>query len=555
MLNKKITACILAFILLFCGCINIYAADPMKGVWVSTVSNLDYPKEPTESSETLKAEAITILDNCKALGFNAVILQVRPASDAFYKSNIFPWSQWLTGSQGTAPDNGFDPLAFWVEEAHKRGMELHAWINPYRITTNGVPLASLADGNPAKQHPEYAVMYTNGNYYYDPAIPEVRQLLIDGLMEIVNNYNVDGIHMDDYFYPGSEFNDSRSYEAYSDGKQDIGDWRRNNVNMLIQGIRDAIDKSGKDVEFGISPCGIWANKSYSPLGSDTNGYQSYYDIYADTRKWALDNTIDYIAPQIYWEVGHKAADYATVANWWADTLKNSKTKLYIGIGDYRCDDAGSSSVWYNGAAIAKQLEYNKSLPKITGVIHFRYGSVVKNSQLSNIVKNDNTGVSVPQTIKEETVETTTSGVIREQTVATQIQEQTVAAKPSVIQEPVVSSKGDIKVLFNGKPIAFDQAPIIENDRTLVPMRAVFEALGTEVNWDGKNRRVTAKGGDTTVTMTIGSKTMSINSHALSLDVAPKIVNSRTLVPLRAVSEAFKADVKWDGATKTVTIEK
>ncbi len=543
---NKVLAFLMTLIILICSVSFVNGAEEMKGVWVSTVANLDYPSTRTTDSQALKQEADEILDNCQDLGFNAIFLQVRPASDAFYKSDIFPWSQWLTGSQGTAPDNDFDPLEYWVSEAHKRGIELHAWVNPYRITTNGIELTSLANTNPARQHPEYAVKYSNGNYYYNPAIPEVRQLVIDGLMEIVDNYDVDGIHMDDYFYPGSEFADSNSFAQYSRGFENIEDWRRDNVNLLIKGIRDALDERNSSVEFGISPGGIWANKNQNSLGSDTNGHQSYYAIYADTRKWALENWIDYIAPQIYWEIGHSVADYATLADWWSDTLKDSPTKLYIGIADYRCDGADSSSVWYNGNAIEKQLAYNKNISKISGVIHFRYGSIMNNSAVYNLIKNENTGSSA-SVIQEQTVEATTSAVIQEPTVET--------TTSAVIQEPVVSSSSYIKVLLNGEELVFDQAPIIENDRTLVPMRAIFEALGAEVQWDGENNKVTAKNNGTVITLTIGSSTMTVNNTSVSLDTAPKIVNSRTLVPLRAVSEALDANVSWNGTTKTVAIDK
>lgn len=540
-INKILALCI-TIVLVLSSIVFVNAEEKMKGVWVSTVSNLDYPKTKTTDAESLKAEAVEILDNCKSLGLNAVFFQVRPASDAFYKSEIYPWSQWLTGSQGTAPDNGFDPLEFWINEAHKRGIELHAWINPYRITNNGISLTSLAHNNPARINPEYAVKYTNGNYYYDPAIPQVRQMVIDGVMEIVNNYNVDGIHMDDYFYPGSEFDDHKSFEAYNRGFTDKEEWRRDNVNLLVKGISDAVRGSGKNVKFGISPSGIWANKDWNELGSATKGFQSYYSIYADTRKWAVENWIDYIAPQLYWEIGYDKADYSVLVNWWADILKNSNTRLYIGMGDYRCDSADATSGWYNGKAIKAQLDLNNTVAKVSGEIHFRYSSIIKNSSLYNIIQNVCLGRTEPATEP-------TTGVINEETVA--------ATKPDVIQEPTVSSiqTDEIKVLINGTELKFDQPPIIENGRTLVPMRAIFEALGAQVSWDSDNNKVTAKNNDTVIAMVIGKNNMTLNSKTVSLDVAPKLVNGRTLVPIRAVSEAFDAQVGWSNSTRTVTIKK
>lgn len=541
-INKIFSLC-MAIMLVFSSICPVNAQEQMKGVWVSTVSNLDYPKNRTTDSQQLKAEAVEILDNCKSLGLNAVFFQVRPASDAFYKSEIYPWSQWLTGSQGTAPDNDFDPLEFWVSEAHKRGIELHAWINPYRITNNGIPLTDLAHTNPARINPEYAVRYTNGNYYYDPAIPQVRQMVIDGVMEIVNNYAVDGIHMDDYFYPGSEFDDHKSFEAYNRGFTDKEEWRRDNVNLLVKGISDAVRGSGKSVEFGISPSGIWANKDWNELGSDTKGFQSYYSIYADTRKWAVENWIDYIAPQLYWEIGYDKADYSILANWWANTLKDSKTKLYIGIGDYRCDGADATSGWYNGNAVKAQLDLNNSISKITGEIHFRYGSILKNDSLYKLIQSYCTNNT------EVATEPTTAGVIKEETVAT--------TKPAIIQEPTVSpvKTDEVKVVLNGTRLEFDQSPVIENGRTLVPMRAIFEALGAQVTWDGDKNLVTAKNENTVITMVIGKNNMTLNSKTISLDTAPKIINGRTLVPVRAVSEAFDAQVGWNSTTQTVTIKK
>jgi len=256
------------------------AKSDFRGLWVSTVVNIDYPTKPTTDPETLKSEAIKILDLAKDTGFNAVFLQVRPTADAFYKSGIFPWSRYLTGKHGVAPDGGFDPLAFWIEEAHKRGLELHAWLNPYRVTKKeaGQPshdFGSLAPSNPAVLNPQWVVKHSDGNLYFDPGIPEVRRLIIDGAIEIVKNYDVDGIHFDDYFYPDVSFNDKATYEKYKSPGQSLDDWRRENVNTLIRDCYYAIKVIRSSVRFGISPFGIWANRSSNPLGSDTNGLQSY----------------------------------------------------------------------------------------------------------------------------------------------------------------------------------------------------------------------------------------------------------------------------------------
>lgn len=570
MKKQGILSAILAIVLLVqILTINVSAGDKsiakadidtnvqLKGVWVSTVGNLDYPKKQTTDVQALKDEAEGIVQNCKNMGFNAIFLQVRPTSDAIYKSEIFPWSNYLTGSQGKAPDDGFDPLEYCVSEAHKNGIELHAWINPYRIIRNGGRLEDLANMNPAKQHPEYAVKYEDG-YYYDPALPEVRELLISGVMEIINNYDVDGIHMDDYFYPGQNFDDDESYAKYGNG-QDIGDWRRDNVNKLIQEIHTRIDESGHDVAFGISPSGVWANKDNNALGSDTRGSESYYKLYADTRKWALEGWIDYICPQIYWEIGHKAADYETLVNWWADTLANCDTKLYIGLADYKCDGVSSSSVWYNGKAIQQQLELNKSIPKIEGVVHFRY-RLLFDDALYDIIKTDNANkgavnVNAPATqiTTQKTIETTTKAV----ETTTEATTKAVEAPNAKFDPKSVVNNDPYKILvfINGKQITFDQDPVLVNSRTLVPFRKIFEELGASVEWYNDTQQVIAKFNDKQLSLVIGEKVMLVNmSESVTLDAAPIIIRSRTMVPLRAISEALDMEVNWYNDNRVITID-
>ena len=358
--------------------------DYLKGVWVSTVYNLDYPSKATTSAQTLKKEADAILDNCEKMGMNAIILQVRPSGDALYDSDIYPWSKYLTGSQGLAPSDEFDPLKYWVKEAHKRGMELHAWLNPYRVTKGGdAEWNTLAPDNPAKMHPEWTVKYSDGNYYLNPGLPEVRQLVIDGALEIIKNYDVDGIHFDDYFYPGSNFNDTDTFNKYSNGFTNIDDWRRNNVDILIKGLNKAIKKIDSSVAFGVSPQGIWANKSTNSLGSATSGSQSYIGHYADTRKWVKEEYIDYICPQIYWYIGQPNADYKVVANWWADVVRGTDVELYIGMADYKADVKDISNPWYGITAIKKQIELNRATPEISGEMHFRYKFLVDSKNLYN----------------------------------------------------------------------------------------------------------------------------------------------------------------------------
>ncbi len=359
-----------------------------RGVWISTVYNLDYPSSKNVNVNTLKTEADEILDNCKDMGMTDIILQVRPSGDAFYPSDIYPWSAYLTGMQGLAPQNNFDPLEYWVKAAHKRGLKLHAWINPYRVTKGGdSEWNTLAPDNPAKMHPEWCVKYSpDGNYYLNPGIPEVRDLVIRGAVEIAENYNVDGIHLDDYFYPGANFNDSETFSMYSDGFTSLDDWRRNNVDILIEGLYDAIKSVDPSISFGVSPQGIWANKSTHPEGSATSGSQSY-SHYADTRKWVKEGYLDYICPQVYWYIGQNNADYEVLANWWAETVKGTGVKLYMGIADYKANVTSPTDPWHSTFAIEDQLALNMTIPEISGEAHFRYKFLLSSKKLYNYYKN------------------------------------------------------------------------------------------------------------------------------------------------------------------------
>ena len=351
------------------------ASEEMRGVWVSSVYNLDYPSSPTTDPDKLKAEADEILDNCVKWGLNAVFLQVRPSGDALYKSDLFPWSKYLTGSVGTAPQDGFDPLEYWVEAAHKRGLELHAWINPYRITrSKDTEWNSLPSTHPAKMNPDWVVKYSDGNYYFNPGIPEVRDLVTRGAVEIVQNYDVDGLHMDDYFYPGTDFNDAATYQKYGSSFSNIADFRRDSVNQLVAQLDTAVHNIDPDIQFGISPSGIWANKSTAPRGSNTNGSEHYVSSYADSLYWIENGLVDYIIPQIYWEIGHKLADFATLADWWNDAVAGSDVHLYIGMGAYRCAD-NPTGVWTTTDPLFDSLAYLENKDNVGGCVFFRYGSI------------------------------------------------------------------------------------------------------------------------------------------------------------------------------------
>lgn len=380
----------------------------IRGMWVATVVNIDYPSKQTTDPSVLKSEALKILNEAEKTGFNAVFLQVRPTADAFYKSDYFPWSKYLTGTQGKAPSNGFDPLEFWITEAHKRGIELHAWINPYRITkkTASEPkptINSLAAGHPARKHPDWVVRYSDNNLYFNPGIPQVRKLIVDGVMELVKKYDVDGIHFDDYFYPGKDFNDSKTYATYGKGYKNISEWRRANVNTLISEVNKAIKAANKNIRFGISPFGIWANKATNPLGSDTRGYESNYEQFADSRRWVKDEIIDYIAPQLYWNIGYSIADYRKLLNWWADVVKGTSVDLYIGHALYKAGNSDPASPWYGVAEIERQILLNRSRPEVKGSLFYNYTSLANYPALSSTIKAtyekiDGKTTSIPLTV-------------------------------------------------------------------------------------------------------------------------------------------------------------
>jgi uncharacterized lipoprotein YddW (UPF0748 family) len=349
-----------------------------RATWVATVTNIDWPSKQGLSMEQQKAELIKIYDDLKAMGMNAVVLQVRPTDDTFYPSQINPWSKYITGVVGKDP--GYDPLAFAVEEAHKRNLEFHAWMNPYRVSMD-TKRENLAPTSFARLHPELVWPYA-GKLYYDPGIPEAQQHIIDSILEVVRNYDIDGVHFDDYFYPyvsGTlDYPDAATFAKYGGGFANKADWRRDNINRFVKATSEAIKAEKPWVQFGISPFGIWRNKSASvPEGSDTAGSESYNIICADTRLWVKEGWLDYIAPQIYWSIGFKVADYQKLVTWWADVVKGTKTKLYVGLADYKVK-ANSDPNWQVPGEIAKQLDLNRTLPDVAGAIHFSYKDLRRN---------------------------------------------------------------------------------------------------------------------------------------------------------------------------------
>ena len=304
-----------------------------RAVWVATFLNIDWPSKPGLPSEQQKEEFITLLDNVKKWNMNAIIVQVKPASDALYRSKLSPWSGYLSGTQGVDP--GYDPLGFMVDEAHKRNIEIHAWFNPFRLSSVNANWSSLATDNIAFKHPNWVVRYAN-QLYLNPGLPEVRDYVIESIMEVVENYQVDGIHLDDYFYPYKvgklDYPDFAAYSKYGVTFASKADWRRNNINTFVEKLYKNIKSKNSNIEFGISPFGVWRNQSNDPKGSKTKALQNYDDLYADVLLWMRKGWLNYVAPQLYWHRGHNLADYSTLAEWWSLMAKETNTKLYIEIG-------------------------------------------------------------------------------------------------------------------------------------------------------------------------------------------------------------------------------
>ncbi|MGA8941461.1 MAG: family 10 glycosylhydrolase [Thermoactinomyces sp.] len=347
-----------------------------RAVWISSVVNIDWPSNPYLSKERQKAEFVKILEESKEMGLNAVIVQIRPTADALYPSKINPWSKYLTGEQGKSP--GYDPLAFMIEESRKRNLEFHAWFNPYRVSMDPY-LENLVPEHPARQHPDWVVTY-GGKLWYDPGLPAVRKHIIDSIMEVVRQYDIDAVHFDDYFYPypvpGEDFPDEKTYRIYGKNFADKGDWRRHNVNLLIRQLSQEIKKEKPLVKFGISPFGIWKNKSSDPTGSDTNGSESYYTIYADTRTWIQEGWLDYIAPQIYWNIGYPPAAYEKLLAWWSNETKRKNIHLYIGQAAYKVGN--NNEAWDNPEELPNQIKSNRKDPVVKGNIFFSHKDLIAN---------------------------------------------------------------------------------------------------------------------------------------------------------------------------------
>ncbi|HEX6469662.1 MAG TPA: family 10 glycosylhydrolase [Streptosporangiaceae bacterium] len=342
------------------------AGRQLRGMWISTVTGLDWPGRPGGPAGRQRADFRRLLDTATARHLNAVFVQIRPTADAFYRSPYEPWSQWITGRQGRDP--GYDVLGFMVREAHARGLEFHAWFNPYRVSRQP-DLKRLAATNPARRHPDWVRRYGSG-LWYDPGLPQVRDLVSGVVLDVVRKYDIDGVHFDDYFYPypeSGDFPDTATFRRYGKGFASRAAWRRDNVNALVRRVSQEVHGAKPWVRFGISPFGVWRNASTDRAGSATQALQSYDDIYADSRLWVKKGWVDDIVPQLYWPIGDPRADYRTLAAWWARQVRGTGVRLAIGHAAYRVGEPGP---YRNPAELSRELTANDRHPEVSGDVFF-----------------------------------------------------------------------------------------------------------------------------------------------------------------------------------------
>jgi uncharacterized lipoprotein YddW (UPF0748 family) len=394
--NSLTSAAFVCYILFFYSCASTkqitkeepasaspHVMQEFRAAWVATVANINWPSKPGLPMEIQKKEAVELLDFLKDHHFNAVILQVRPQADALYKSDIEPWSYYLTGTQGKSPDNFYDPLEYWVKEAHDRGIELHVWLNPYRAHHKDGK--EISDQSIVKKHPELVVYLKEGYWWMDPARKEVQDITNAVVMDIVKRYDIDGVHMDDYFYPYPSYNgnvdfpDSVSWAAYqkSGGKLSRGDWRRDAVNQLIHRMYKNIKAEKPWVKFGLSPFGIWRPGYPESIG----GFDQYDQLYADARLWLNKGWVDYFTPQIYWPVNRYAQSFPVLLGWWAGENKRNR-HLWPGISVGRDSSDKSLDETINQIMIDRGM-----IPQSKGVVHWSISSVTKNPRLADTLLN------------------------------------------------------------------------------------------------------------------------------------------------------------------------
>ena len=365
----------------------LYPKREFRAVWIATVYNIDWPRTKDYAESTQKADFNKILDFYKDLNFNAVIAQIRMAGDVLYPSKYEPWARYLTQKEGKDP--GYDPLAFMIEETHRRGLEYHAWFNPYRASMT-LDSTSFDQKHAFHQHRDWLIPYGN-RFYFNPGLPEVRKYVTDIIMEVVQNYDVDAIHFDDYFYPykvkDAIFNDTLAFQKYGQDFDKIEDWRRANVDSLIKMISERIQAVKPYVKFGISPFGVWRNRANDPKGSDTKAGQTCYDdLYADPLSWDQNAWLDYIHPQLYWSIGFDPASHSTLVEWWAKNIQN--TPVYIGFGAYKVDN-NTDPEWAKPNQILKQITLQRLFENVHGGAFFSAKSLMNNPlNLAKLLKKE-----------------------------------------------------------------------------------------------------------------------------------------------------------------------
>lgn len=395
----------------------IHPKNQFQSAWVATIANLNFPKPTDEAA--FKASYLERLATFEEWNMNAMIFQVRPLLDTWYPSELNPWSEFLSGSQGKDP--GYDPLAWMVDVTHEAGMEYHAWFNPYRVTNTKLSAQTILDktelskeallaltipeqidalakagilaaDNYAVQHPDHVLLFDE-KFFLNPGIPEVQAQVIASMKEVVENYDIDAIHFDDYFYPyrlsetnyfGMNNEDEETFKKYGAGYTDIEEWRRDNITDLVSGVKAMLDQHNQEhkkaVQFGISPFGIWEHKAFDSRGSNTptGSSKSYSNsIFADTYKWIKEGLIDYVTPQIYWSFDQAAAPYGELTRWWNDVAQGTNTQVYIGHANYKhVNNGGWDPSWLNPEEIPNQMKFNQNYPAIKGSTLFSYNDIV-----------------------------------------------------------------------------------------------------------------------------------------------------------------------------------
>lgn len=376
----------------------VFKENDVRGCWISNVANIDTPNNLEK--DDYKKYLIGILETMQSYNMNTAVFQVRPLNDAYYPSDLNPWSRFITGTEGKDP--GFDVLEFFINEAKKRNIKVHAWMNPYRVSNVSVTdgkitkdeyLSSLDEKNFARKHPEHTILDGTGKIILSPSHKEVIEFVSESILEVARKYDVEGVHIDDYFYPYAkikEDDERNDYLKYRDSEnQSFDDFRRSNVDKMIKMVHDKLKalehETNKKVEFGISPFAVYrTNSSIRPDGWEKGSYnassalQCYSELYSDVYKWMKEGWIDYVAPQDYFSFDRKDVSYHDVVWWWSNICNETKTKLYIGQGLYQMGskEGWACETWQNKEEIANQLKFNCNFPNVLGTIFFTYRDLV-----------------------------------------------------------------------------------------------------------------------------------------------------------------------------------